>query len=980
MGRAELRAAVEKPATQVGLSFEKGLVTDILNDVGEGGGQLPLLEFALTELWKRRDKEKRSLRKESYEDLGRLQGAITKLADEVVSSLPDLEVVRKLFMRLVYVEDDVRDIRRRINIDELDKATQAVVDRLVEERLLVLGRDAKTGARTVEVIHEALLRNWGRLQNWLKEDRAFLLWRERLESECSVWIANQQGTDFLLRKGPLEDAERWYSERADEFQADERRYVEESILHRKSELEEERLEEARAREAQIKNATTSARNKTMLTAAMILIVVLLGAVYKNRSLNSQQRKDLDSRSIASEALQLKNRRRDIGLLLGLEAGHIDNTIEARSSLLDLIQASQRLRFFLPADERNVYSAVFDTTGRWVASGGVGKIYIWDVYDKAKKIDVLNQDNDAPINSLAFSPDGKFLVSGSEGESQIRRYSLLPKRQPLPPIPVPEGIMGAQNLVFSPDSKLLAYSVQRTIFIWSGEGSEPIELRGHEKFVSKLAFNPEGTRLASAGLDQKVFLWSIPEGKNLGEVPISSEPFNGIAFHPRNGDILAVAGTGIQLWDIKKRKSLGAPLRDSSLNDLVVTIAFSQDGKILASAGVDSRIRLWSFPPEENARPLGYLDGHGGNVWSLAFNHDHGLVSSGAAGEVIVWDLDLPPPLSRVLVKHSRRIRGLALDSRSNIMTVGGPQGGIGLWDAKTGESLGALEQRHGQQITCLAAAGNSRILASGDIGGKVFIWEDRKFLREVELPNHDPEHPDPIQSLALSADGRTGAVGTRSGRIFTWKGKGAVESLGETALPVTALAFDPVSGMLVSAGGTELILWSFLKGREPSSDKEAHDEKIASLVFRTDGLLASGSLDGTVRLWKIGETLMPQGAAIPVPLTSALAWSPTGKILAAGGADGTIALWDADEHRLIGSGLRSAPRVSCLAFLDDDHLISCGGELVLEWSLRYEDWRSYACGIANRSFSETEWSKYLEGRVYKKTCPGLPIDISAQAP
>jgi WD40 repeat protein len=312
------------------------------------------------------------------------------------------------------------------------------------------------------------------------------------------------------------------------------------------------------------------------------------------------------------------------------------------------------------------------------------------------------------------------------------------------------------------------------------------------------------------------------------------------------------------------------------------------------------------------------------------------------------------------------LKSVVPSSRANVFAVGDAAGGISLFDIAAGAFLGSLENRD-QKSVRMAFDQAGRILASGDDAGRVFLWRDRSFWKEVDLPRLSD---DPLRSLALASDGKRGAVGTKGGKILVWD----VAEKGGSILPqradqaVSALAFVPYGSDLVSAVGGRLTLWDTLKHLK-LDEEEAHDETITSLAFRPDSsLLASSSLDGTVRLWQVGEKFKPLGGALPVPATSALAWSPNGRVIAVGGINGTITLLDTDQRRLIGTGLPGSKRIDGLAFRDDGHLVSFSGTQILEWDLRYDSWRSYACSLVNRSLTRAEWRKYLAGREYRRTC------------
>ncbi len=249
----ELRESITAPAKLVGLEFEPGLVERILADVGSEPGRLPLLEFALTELWQRR--EGNLLANRAYDEIGGAIGALAQRAETEFAKLKPEEqtVARRLFSRLVRVarpEEAGEDTRQRADLSEVDTLEKRVADRLADGRLLVTGSQTKTGRLTVEVAHEALIRSWERLRGWLNEDREFLLWRQRLQVQVAEWQEHRWDAGYLLRGAPLSEAEHWFVGRSEDLTDAEQHLIRESIALR----EREREEEEQRRQAEIENA------------------------------------------------------------------------------------------------------------------------------------------------------------------------------------------------------------------------------------------------------------------------------------------------------------------------------------------------------------------------------------------------------------------------------------------------------------------------------------------------------------------------------------------------------------------------------------------------------------------------------------------------------------------------------------------------------------------------------------------------------
>ncbi len=184
----ELSAAIVEPARLRGVAFEEGLVDTILADVGREPGNLPLLEFALTEMWGRQRDHRLTLA--SYDGVGRVTGALTKHADQVFEGLEaaDQANARRIFTQLVRLGAGTEDTRRVARRDELSDAIWPLVQRLAgpDCRLVVTNATEDEG-ETAEVVHEALIKHWGTLRDWVKEDRVFLTWQDAFRVFLTQW-------------------------------------------------------------------------------------------------------------------------------------------------------------------------------------------------------------------------------------------------------------------------------------------------------------------------------------------------------------------------------------------------------------------------------------------------------------------------------------------------------------------------------------------------------------------------------------------------------------------------------------------------------------------------------------------------------------------------------------------------------------------------------------------------------------------------
>ena len=218
MSREELTAAIEKPAEKLGVTFEAGLVESILNEVEDEPGNLPLLEFALTELWKKRTGKQ--LTHEAYKEIGYIKGALAKYAEQKYLELDKdkQEKARQVFIKLVNFGNDNNNTKRLVNRDQIGEDNWKLItskNGLADSRLVVTNQDNKN-SETVEVVHEALISNWERLGQWLDDDRDHLKQRRKIEDAAKEWQDLGKKNEDLLTNKKLKfakDFQREYQEK-----------------------------------------------------------------------------------------------------------------------------------------------------------------------------------------------------------------------------------------------------------------------------------------------------------------------------------------------------------------------------------------------------------------------------------------------------------------------------------------------------------------------------------------------------------------------------------------------------------------------------------------------------------------------------------------------------------------------------------------------------------------------------------------------
>lgn len=224
MDRAGLREAIKYPALNAGVAFERHLVKRIVDDIAEEPGQLPLLEFALELLWKKRENSTITLA--AYEEIGRVAGALAQYADQQYEALKEAEQeqARQIFLKLVEPGEETQDTRRLATRAEIGEKNWPLVIQLASKRLLVTNQNADS-EEMVEVIHEALIWGWKELQTWIDADRVFLTQLKRLRRVYQQWQEGGQKEEDLLRGTLLEQAISWLKDMITALTNEERTFI-----------------------------------------------------------------------------------------------------------------------------------------------------------------------------------------------------------------------------------------------------------------------------------------------------------------------------------------------------------------------------------------------------------------------------------------------------------------------------------------------------------------------------------------------------------------------------------------------------------------------------------------------------------------------------------------------------------------------------------------------------------------------------------
>lgn len=625
------------------------------------------------------------------------------------------------------------------------------------------------------------------------------------------------------------------------------------------------------------------------TALTVLLVAVLGLGVQT-ILQQQEAIELGrqalSRAVAAKSEQIGDSDPELSRLLALAAWRVGGTAEAEAAMS---QASAR--------------------------AGVGRIVIG-----------------GSVEAVAFSPDGKSLVTGDRDGARV--WDTATRRQ------IGETIAGSRGVVqtvqFSPDGRTLLTSGQAPTF-----NEEPFTLLWEVETGDQLAQPAPGAQAASPRL--------------LGNASISA------AFSPDGKKLLlGDPGHGVTLWDVTTEKvlhSVSTPQVDPfDRNAVRPSVAFHPNGSQFAAVGSDGAVRFWdAVTGSQVGDPL---PAHPGDTASLVgpvivFSPDGAVFATGGTdGSIRFWDTATRQPIGAPLTGHTRPDRtslaqSLAFSLDGRTLAAGSEDGTVRLWDVRTRNLVGTPLSGHTRAVTSVAFSPDGKTLASGARDGTARLWN---VTGHLQLAHPAIEHSGMLYALAFSPDGRTLATGGDNGE--TAGGHGSMEACSHNGWGVcyvdggtvamigggqTVQFYRPPGTRLPPPGPPRtLVLWDVARREAVTALPTADRTPVLALAFSPDGAtLASGGVRADERrgttLWDHANRV-PRADPLPdeLALARAVAFSPDGEVIVTAGLrlDGKpteVTFWNSGDHVRLGA-VEAGESVYTAAFSPDGLILATGND------------------------------------------------------
>jgi len=985
MRRDELRRAIVEPAHRVGLRVEPSLTGALVGDVLDEPGGLPLLSAALLEQWRERDGH--VMRRAAYERTGGVRGAVGRLGEATYARLsePQRIAARRILLRLADAgAEGAGFVRRRVPLDELDperdSETVAALAELVDSRLVT----ADEG--TVEVAHEALLREWPRLRTWLEEDSEGRRLHQHLIHAARDWEAAGRDPGELYRGARLASALDWTAGHEGDLNQVEREFIDHSRAQAEHESEHQRRTNRRLRAL-----------LAGLAALLALGVVATIVALNQRGEAREAARTADAQRLGVEALN--EARLDRALLLARAGVELDESPDTQSKLLSVLLRTPATLGVLNHGSV-MYGAAISPDGRRMAIGDEhGEVLVYDVTTR-RRLGRPYRIAAAIIQNVRFSPDGETLAISFFDES------------------APQGRNGLVDLIdvrsherrlrlrFPPLRGTATFVYADVVFLPNGRDLlvRPVPAPKPGALASPLyrVDGRTGALVDRLRLGRRVAYFNASETADRRRVFVTSRGDNRTwQIDPKRlrvehswpvGDRAGVVSADGQVFALGSEDGTVRVLQLGSgevrslkgrHDGRLLRMRFTPDGRMLVTTSQEGQIFVWDV---ERGVVVERFAGHSDAIEGLDLTADgRTLITASSDGRAILWDLGGDRRLERrFLVRRRFELpftpRGMAVSPDGRALAVTHSDGTVDLIDTRTLRPRRSLRALEGAAAAA-AFSPDGRLLAVAGEGGRVTLWDARTLAPAGQLKGIEDDSgalvfsPDGALLAAAEVEldaGETEAREPRPLRLWDVRRRAPTSFRGRSS--ASSIAFSP-DGELIAAA-------AFEQGTHIRDARTGRlvkrletDEFSRSVAFSPDGeLLFVGQYDGRGQLvstenWKpVGRPLEGHRARI-----TTAEFARDGRTLVTAAADGTVALWDVASREPLGPPLEltAGTYISAVLGPDGSRVFAVdprgnGISLVLS----RDAWKRHACFVAGRELTAAEWEDALPRRPYQAVCSG----------
>ena len=931
--REQRREAIVGPAHLAGTRIEPRLLDRLLNESVNRIDELPVLQHALLRTWHFWQMDgKDTLDVEHYENAQTVKKALDHHAEEAYEQLSDKEkpVAKRLFQALTQVDPGNRRIRRPKHLNELVQICQvdaaelmSIIDKFQsnQRNFLVCSKNIHDNP-LVDISHESLIRQWDRLKIWVDEEAESAQTYQELVQRANRHIFMGAGLlegielDINLRWKNNQNPNKNWAGQYNVFENFPEGHFERALAY----LDKSQREQREQRRVRVFTRMFA----TVLFVSLIMVSVFF-IILRNRVLDSEYAIGLVYEEKASGLLrtdpqigQANPQKAWLYTLAALNQSTPKNKV-LPASWGRLAEPQFYQNNFLPVDVQTFTStrrlsclALNPAASMFVTSAEDDNVLtMWDA-TTGQRIKVLPKEHEETITAVAFSHDGRTIITG-----------------------------GADNRIKLWDS---ATGAVTSTFILN------------EQDVRAVAISPDNYLVASVERFGEITLRSAQSGNVIGQIPTDfNETILSLAFSS-SGDLLAAGFSDrtIKFWDTKTRR-----LQQTwqTPTDRVTSLAFSSNDSIFASGSDAGVIRIWNVATEEQRS--GWI-GHHQEVMSLAFAPDDRTLMSGSDHTIKRWDVS-PDQRWERLNEHEESVTAIAYSPDGEKTISGSQDKTVRLWVAETGQGRQVGEQPG--DVTSITISPNGQRMVTGSKNAAIQSWDlatgERRSLKSSMGTSKSVRY-NRDGSLLAAAYPQTRQIKLWDTSADQWQ---LIDSLQGHSQAINDIAFHPDGSVLASASSDGTVkLWDARTGAELLTlTSDNYNDPVLSVVFHPDGRdLAAGYVDGTIVLWNVSNGKASQSFGDGPQQITQLIFSPNGDMLAAVSSN-RIRLWDVAsglERARLGDG---TAQITSIAFSPDGGTLLSGSEdgAIQRWNMRLINlWKKGGSPQIERLF---EASQYVLG-------------------
>ena len=854
---SELREIIEAPAALIGLKFEDGVVDALLNDILGEPAALPLLQFTLLKLWEHRERNRVTW--ETYKKLGGGRQTLARSADEFYNSLilEEQITMRRILLKMVRPGEGLEITSNRIPRTVLYQKAEAndridrVLNKLIKERLVRISEGDTASDEQVEIAHEALVRNWPRLVEWLEEDRVMLRQRQRLTTAAEEWQRLNRATSALWRRELLEEALRY-----DDL----------------NDLETQFVQASKTRQRRVRTAWVSGMT-AIITLLLVAVVVFSLQARTNANLAQQNAEIARTAQAASTAAVAQQ-------MLAMDNAHAAQELakQALSSRL----ASQAQLLIETRNSRQT-TAVLLAIRSLQLSPSVEAVQILQNNRLASPIATITHDDS--INSIDFNPTGQYFVTASyDGSARVWETGT---GKEIARVDYNEW---AAYAVFDPTRKNVVSAgcdevdadyncTISTILVWEALNGKEVTRWVHNGEIRAVNLSPDAHYLVAEGCNLfdnnyncllgKTIIWETSTWREIAQLPDDGWK-NEIAFSP-NGQYIStyVCDTfdvnqncleaSAHIWALATGSEISHITHEGWIN----SVAFSPDSQYFATGSSDETARVWEITTgKEIARTT-----HDGWVNTVTFTPDGVNVVSSGGQTVRIWKAASGEEFAGIVHDHWANSVIVRSDGKY-IVSAGCDQidknyncinSTARVLETSTWTEIERLDQageirsvRFSPDGQYLVSAGCEQFDKDGYcVQSMARIWDTSTWEEVAHITQSDDADP-----VLISPDNKHVVSQNYDDTARVWNITAEKEGiLLNHGLYVSSIAYSPDGKYLASGGDQAVRVWEATNGKEIFSVN--YERWVESVAFSSNGeYFASSGCNQTDENYNCSQGLM----------------------------------------------------------------------------------------------------------------------------